>query len=104
MDIHDFGKWTKIVSYTKDPVWIQGHVDNLEDLDLSILKVIEYYEDGRLSRDDNFAVYYFAAGSTLWYKDGLIHRDPDKGPAVEYANGSIQYYVKGEEVLFPPEE
>ena len=48
--------------------------------------------DGLLHREDDPAVEY-ADGSREWYRGGKLHRED--GPAVEYADGSREWYLHG---------
>jgi hypothetical protein len=48
--------------------------------------------DGVMHRKDGPAVEY-ADGSTEWFVDGKRHRKD--GPAIEYANGTKEWYVDG---------
>ena len=36
-------------------------------------------------------------GKQVWYKNGLIHRDDGK-PAVEYADGSVEFWINGSKI------
>lgn len=52
----------------------------------------EYWEDGKLHRDDGPAVIN-TNGLSFWYKHGKIHRDG--GPAVDWGDGDQTWYKNG---------
>lgn len=55
-------------------------------------KLTVYVEDKKVHRDDGPAIEY-ADGSKQWFKNGEIHRLD--GPAIEYADGSKQWFKDG---------
>lgn len=55
---------------------------------------VQYWFEGNLHRTDGPATIY--PDVSRWYFNGFEHRDPEEGPAVEYVNGRIIYYVYGQ--------
>jgi antitoxin component YwqK of YwqJK toxin-antitoxin module len=39
---------------------------------------LEWYQNGKLHRDDDKPAVIFADGTKLWYQNGKLHRDNDK--------------------------
>ena len=54
--------------------------------------VTEWYQDGKLHREDGPAREY-ANGSKEWWVNGKLHRED--GPAVERTNGSKEWWLNG---------
>jgi hypothetical protein len=54
----------------------------------------EWYQDGKLHREDGHAREY-ADGTKQWFLNDKCHRDD--GPAIEYANGYNEWWLHGKE-------
>ena len=59
---------------------------------VELLTAIIYYKNGLLHREDGPAIEY-ADGSEEWYINGERHRED--GPAAEWAYGGKQWYLNG---------
>ena len=51
---------------------------------------------GQWHRDDGPAIEW-ADGTKQWYKNGLFHRED--GPAIEYADGYKEWYIEGKQII-----
>ena len=56
----------------------------------------EWRLDGKLHRDGDLPAAIDADGTKFWRQHGKLHRLT--GPAVEYSNGEVEYWIKGEEL------
>ena len=53
-----------------------------------------WYKDGKVHRDDDLPAYVASNGDEVWYKDGEVHREHDL-PAVKYRDGELQWLKRG---------
>ena len=53
----------------------------------------EWYQNGKLHREDGPAVEWSGGGTKFWYQNGKLHRED--GPAIEYSSGSRFWFLNG---------
>jgi hypothetical protein len=58
------------------------------------INLIDYYIDNKSHRDNDKPAIEYANGSKEWYQHGKLHRDNDQ-PAVERSDGSKYWYQNG---------
>lgn len=56
--------------------------------------VIEWYQDGKLHRDNDKQAAIYSNGMKYWIKNGIIHRENDQ-PAIIYSNGTKEWWLNG---------
>ena len=86
-------------SFKELELTLDGYFHSLGDLPAMIRPngTKFWYQHGEIHRDyDDLPAVIYANGSKYWYQHGDLHRLT--GPAVEFSDGEVRYWIEGEEL------
>src|SRR5207253_2696597 len=62
------------------------------------LDIREWFQNNKRHRDGDDPAVIITNKIVIYYKNGKIHRDIDKGPAIERPSGENEYWVNGKKL------